>query len=187
LTYVMMPQMIPCALTTAMDSTLSGSIECHTTQDVLSPDHILLMPAGTLIVGTYQNNVRNGQRRLFAFAGSAITKEGIPVPLDSAIGDSLGRGGIPGDVDNHYGERFGAALLLTAAQAGASILQTEVSKQGQTALNLNSGGGVEGIAGQILQSQINIPPTISVPPGTIVSIVVDHPIDFSDAIKVTTR
>jgi len=65
--------------------------------------------------------------------------------------------------------------------------ETEVSKAGQTSLNLNSGGGVEQIAGQILQSQINIPPTIYVPPGAIVSLLIDHPIDFSDAIKATTR
>jgi len=187
LTYVMMPQTIPCALDTALDSTEAGSIICHTTQDVLSPDHILLMPAGTKVVGTYQNTVRTGQRRLFAFAGNAITREGIPIPLDSQMADGLGRTGIPGEVDNHYGKRFGAALLLTAAQMGASILQTEVSKAGQTSLNLNSGGGVEQIAGQILQSQINIPPTIYVPPGAIVSLLIDHPIDFSDAIKVTTR
>lgn len=186
LTYVMMPQLIPCALDTAMDSTLAGAIMCHTTTDVLSPDHVLLLGAGTVVVGQYKNDVRNGQSRLFAFSGNAITKEGIPVPLDSAIADGLGRAGIEGDVDNRFFQRFGAALMLTAAEAAVSIAQTEASKAGQTSLNLNSGGGVGGIASQILQSQISIPPLITVPPGSIVSIVVDHPIDFSDALHVTT-
>jgi type IV secretion system protein VirB10 len=187
LTYVMMPQLIPCALDTAMDSTLAGAIMCHTTQDVLSPDHILLLPAGTNIVGTYKNDVRNGQHRLFAFTGNAITKEGIPVALDSGISDGVGRAGIEGDVDNHYMERFGAAILLTAADSAVQIAQTELSKQGQTSLNLNTGSGASGIANEILRSQITIPPTITVPPGTIVSVVIDHPIDFSDAIKVSAR
>jgi type IV secretion system protein VirB10 len=193
LTYVMMPQLIPCALDTAMDSTLAGAISCHTTQDVLSPDHVLLMPAGTVVMGTYKNDIKTGQNRLYAFSGNAITKEGIPVPLDSSVADSLGRAGIGppnAEVDHHYFERFGAAVLLSAVDAGVSLGQAELSRGSTTNLNFGSTGGGSGISSlgqQILQSQINIPPTISVPPGAIVSIVVDHPVDFSDAIKVAAR
>ena len=91
--------------------TIAGAITCHTTQDILSPDHVLLMAAGTQITGTYKNDIRQGQSRLFAFAGYAITKEGIPVPLDSQVADGLGRSGIEGNVDNHFFERFGAGIL----------------------------------------------------------------------------
>lgn len=188
LTYMMMPQLIPCALNTAMDSTIAGAITCHTTQDVLSPDHVLLMPAGTQITGTYKNDAKSGQSRLFAFAGSAITKEGIPVPLDSQVADGLGRAGVQAtDVDNHYFERFGAGILLSGLDGAMGIAQAMVSQGGNSYLNLNTGGGASGVAEQILQSQVNIPPTISVSPGTIISIVVDHPIDFSDAIQVSAR
>jgi type IV secretion system protein VirB10 len=194
LTYVMVPQLIPCALDTAMDSTIAGAISCHTTQDVLSPEHVLLMPTGTVVMGTYKNDLRVGQNRLFAFTGNAITKEGIPVPLDSSVADSLGRAGIGppvADVDNHYLERFGAAILLSVAEAGVSLGQAELSRGNTTNLNFGSAGGggtgITSLGQQILQSQINIPPTISVPPGSIVSIVVDHPVDFSDAIKVAAR
>lgn len=189
LTYVMTPQLIPCALDVAMDSTLAGAIACHTTQAVYSPHHVLLMPPGTQITGTYKNDLKPGQARLFAFAGSAITQEGIPVPLDSGIADGLGRSGITAtDVNNHVVERFGAALALTGADAALSLAQASLSKPGQSTFNLNSGGGgIESLANQILQKQIDIPQTISVAPGTIVQIVVDHPVDFSDAISVRTR
>jgi type IV secretion system protein VirB10 len=191
LTYLMMPQFIPCALDVAMDSTLAGAISCHTTTDILSPDHVLLMPAGTMITGTYKNDVKTGQHRLFAFAGSAITKEGIPVPLDSEVSDGLGRAGIEGAYDGHTLERFGAALALTAVDAGVSLGQAALSSNnGNSTLNIGSsvtsGNGISAIAQEILRNQINIPPTITVSPGTIVSIVVDHPIDFSDALKVRT-
>jgi type IV secretory pathway VirB10-like protein len=46
---------------------------------------------------------------------------------------------------------------------------------------------VSSLADQALQSSITIPPTISVPPGTPIAIVVAQPIDFSAALKVTTR
>lgn len=187
MTYVMRPQIIPCALDTAMDSTVAGPFMCHTTQEVLSQDHVLLLPAGSQIVGSYKNDVKSGQNRLFAFSGSVLTEEGIPVPLDSQISDGMGRAGIEGEVDNHYVQRFGAAITLSLADSLLGIAQAMASKEGQTSLNLNSGSGVGGVANQILQSQINIPPTIYVQPGTIVGVFVDHPIDFSDAIKVGTR
>lgn len=185
--YVMRPQLIPCALDTAMDSTLAGFIECHTTQPVLSDAHIVLMPAGTTITGSYKSDVKTGQDRLFAFAGNAITPEGIPIPLDSSIADGLGRAGISGDYDGHWGERFGAAVMLAVGEGAMQIGQAAVSKSGNSTFNLNSSSSVSNLADQALQSSINIPPTISVPPGTQINIVVSQPIDFSDALKVTAR
>jgi type IV secretion system protein VirB10 len=188
LTYVMLPTMIPCILDTAMDSTLAGAIRCHTTEDILSPEHVLLMPAGTQIMGKYKNDTGQGQNRLFAFTGSAITKDGIPVPLDSEVADGVGRAGIDGEVDHHYMERFGAALILSVADAALQLGQTELSKSGQTNLNINGGGsGFAGLAQSILNKTINMPDTIYVQPGKQITIVTDHPIDFSDALHVTTR
>jgi len=169
-----------------MDSQFAGAIECHTTQDILSQDHVLLLPAGTQVMGTYKNDVGGGQSRLFAFAGSAITKEGIPVELNSSVADGLGMTGIPGDVDHHYGERFGAALLLTGADAAIGLGQTALSKSGTTNLNINS-GDTSSLATEVLRHSIDIPPTITVPPGTVISLVIDHPIDFRDALRITTR
>lgn len=190
LTYVMKPQLVPCALDTALDSTVAGAIECHTMFDVYSPMHVLLMPAHTDVMGTYKNDIQPGQNRLFSFVGSALTPEGIPVPLNSQIADGLGRAGIGAtDVNHHYAERFGAAVLLTASDAALNLAQTMLSKEGQSSINIggNAGGGIGGIASQILQSQIGIKDTISVKPGTIISIVVDHPVSFADALHVRTR
>lgn len=187
LKYVMLPQIIPCALDSAMDSTIAGAIMLHTTADVLSPApyNIPLMWNGTRVVGTYRNDIPRGQSRLYGLSGYAITREGIPVPLDSQIGDGLARNGIPGNVDHHIGERFGAALALTGVDQTLQLLQTELSKPGQSSFNIGGGGnGVSGIASQILQDQIRIPDTISVPSGAQCSLIIDHPIDFSDAIRV---
>jgi type IV secretion system protein VirB10 len=190
-TYKMLPQHIPCTLDVAMDSSLPGSISCHTRVDVLSPAHVLLMPAGTLIQGEYKSDVKTGQQRLFAFTGTAYTPEGIPVPLNSEVADSLGRTGIPGEVDNHYPERFGAALALTGLESATQIAQAELSKGGNQYINFGGGGGggggISSVANTILQHQIDIPPTIYVQPGTVVTVVVDHIISFDHVIKVTTR
>jgi type IV secretion system protein VirB10 len=186
LTYVMMPQLVPCALETAMDSTVAGFISCHTTQDVLSPDNIVLMPAGTRFSGTYKNDIHQGQNRLFSFVGYGITPDGIPVPLDAQVADGMGRAGIPGEVDSHFWSRFGAGILLAGSQSALQLAQAMVSKGGNSYFSLNSGSATD-VATEILRQQEQQPPTISVQPGTLVSLVVDHPIDFSDALKVRPR
>jgi type IV secretion system protein VirB10 len=187
--YVMMPQLVPCALDTAMDSTLAGAIMCHTTQDVYSPApyNVLLMPTHTNVIGTYKNDIRNGQARLFAFAGNAETPDGITVPLNVSVADSVGRAGVPGDVDNRYPERFGAAVALTGVQGAFSLGQAALQNGNQTNLNFGSGsgsGGIEGLATEIFHEQSQIRPTISVPPGTVIMLVIDHKISFADALNV---
>jgi type IV secretion system protein VirB10 len=186
LTYMMMPQFIGCALENAIDSTLPGPIICHAVRDVLSPRGVVLMRAGTTITGEYKNNLRQGQNRIFAMSATAYTPEGIPVPLDGPMADGLRRAGISGQVDNHYLERFGAGVLMMLTEGGFGLGQAALS-QNSAYLNIGSGYGAEDVATQILQSQINIPPTISAPPGAIVTIITRYPIDFSDALHVKPR
>lgn len=186
LTYAMMPQFIGCALDNAVDSTLPGPLLCHTVRDVLSPRGVVLMRAGTTIIGEYKNSLRQGQGRLLAASATAYTPEGIPVPLDGPMADGLGRAGISGQVDNHLMERFGAGVLLMLTEGGFGLGQAALSQGGNTYLNIGN-GGAQDVASQVLQQQINIPPTISAPPGAIVTIITTHPIDFSDAMHLRTR
>ncbi len=164
LTYVMVPQLIPCALDTAMDSTLAGAISCHTTQDVLSPDHVLLMPTGTVVMGTYKNDLRLVKTGCMPSPGMRSRRKAFPCrwipPLPTALG-AQGSGRPIADVDHHYLERFGAALFYPSADAGVSLGQAELSRGNTTNLNFGSAGGGTGLPTsrqQILQSQINIPP-----------------------------
>jgi type IV secretory pathway VirB10-like protein len=191
MTYVMKRQPIWCVLDTALDTTHPGPIFMHTVKDVRSPANVLLIPAGATVSGSYKNEIRTGQHRVFAFAGSALTADGIPVPLNSIIADGLGSAGVEGNYDPHNLERFGAAIALTGIDVATQILTAEIQRNSsQTNLNIGGGGGGSGIssiAQRILQAQIDQPPTITLPPGTPVSIMVDHEIDFSDALKVTTR
>jgi type IV secretion system protein VirB10 len=187
LTYMLTPRHIPCALDTAIDSTIAGPISCHIAQDQRSPMGVLLMRTGTQVTGSYKNDIKTGQARLFSMAATAITPEGIPVPLDTPMSDGFGRAGTAGDVDHHYFERFGTGILLSIGEGALGIAQAALSKGNNTYLSLNSGGGVGDIAAEILHSQINIPPTITVAPGTIVMITTLYPIDFSDALRIGIR
>ena len=124
----------------------------------------------------------NAGNRLLAISTYAHTPNGIWVPLaDVPLADDLGRTGFAGGVDNHYLERFGGAVILSLTESGVGILQAAVAKGGNTYI---STGSANNLAEQILQAQVNIPPTFSKHQGETIAIWLTAPIDFSDSYKI---
>ena len=184
-TYQLMPGLLPCVLDTAIQSDLPGPLLCHLPGPVYSPRGVLLMEAETQVIGKYQTLGRDAGNRLMAISTYAHTPNGIWVPLTGeSLSDDLGRSGLDGAVDHHYFERFGGAILLTLTESALGVLQAAVSKGGNTYLTLNTGGGIGGVAQQILQSQINMPPTFSKHQGETIALFLDQPIDFSDSYRI---
>lgn len=181
-TYELGEGLLPCVLDSAIDSSLPGPLLCHLPGPVYSPKGVLLMPADTKIIGRYETLKNNGVARLMTTATYAHTPDGIFVPLDNEpMADDQGRTGLQGGVDNHYAERFGAAVLLDLGQMGLGIVQSEVSKGGNTYLNLNSS---DNLSQQILQQQISISPTFYKQAGSTIAIWISQPIFFYDSYRI---
>jgi type IV secretion system protein VirB10 len=184
-TYQLMPGLLPCVLDTAIQSDLPGPLMCHLPGPVYSPRGVLLMEAETQVIGRYESMGKSGESRLMAVSTYAHTPNGIWVPLaDDPMSDDLGRDGLDGAVNNHYLRRFGGAVLLSLTQGALGILQAEVSKGGNSYVQVSSGDGVGGLAEQILQSQVNIVPTFEKHQGETIAIWLTAPIDFSDSYRV---
>lgn len=188
-TYMLMPGLLPMVLDSAIQSDLPGPLLAHLPGPVYSPKGVLLMEAGTQVIGKYETMGKSGSR-LMANSVYAHTPKGIWVPLSGEpLADDLGRSGLDGEINNHYLQRFGGAVLLTLTDQFLQILQAEASKGNNTYLNFNSGGGGSGIGGlaqQILQSQINIPATFSKHQGETIALFLDEPIDFSASYRIHT-
>lgn len=180
-TLMLMPGLVPCIMDTAINSSFPGPIQCHVPMDI-KPRGVTLLDRGTIIHANYSADVGTGQDRLSAPASwieDPVT--GCNVVLhDAPVSDPLGVAGIDGNVDNHYLERFGAAVLMSFASSGMSLAQAALQHGGNSYLSFNSGGGgVESLANAILQSQVNIKPTITVNQGTAIAVFIQKPIDFS--------
>ena len=175
---VAMGTSIPCALETALSSDQPGFTSCVITRDVLSDNgRVVLMEKGTQVVGEYRGGLRRGQSRLFVLWNRAKTPTGVIITLASPATDAIGRAGFDGDVDTHWWERFGSALLLSvvgdvATWAGQELQRSDVQAQGTTS------AGKEAAAIAVEQS-INIPPTLLKHQGSLVSIFVARDLDFS--------
>ena len=108
-----MGTVVSCILQTAMDSTLPGFVTCVIPQDVQGRTGLTLLDRGTRMVGEFRGGVRQGIERLFVVWTRAETPQGVVIDLDSPATDPLGRSGLEGDVERHFWQRFGGALLLT--------------------------------------------------------------------------
>ncbi|HTT80429.1 MAG TPA: TrbI/VirB10 family protein, partial [Stellaceae bacterium] len=96
----------------------------------------------------------------------------------SPAADALGRAGVAGAVDNHFWQRFGAAIMLTmiggSLQAGANAIPTGSGNTYFEFLQPNANQ----IANTALEATINIPPTLRKNQGDNVSIFVARDLNF---------
>ena len=105
---------IDCTLETAIDSTLPGMTTCVMATDTFGVDgRVVLLERGTKLIGETRGQVQQGSSRVFVLWTEARTPAGVVVPLGSPGADELGRSGLPGEVDRHFWERFGAAMLIS--------------------------------------------------------------------------
>jgi type IV secretion system protein VirB10 len=169
---------IDCTLETAIDSSLPGMTTCITATDTFSADgSVVLLERGTKLVGETRGQVRQGAARLFVLWTEARTPTGVIVPLDSPGTDELGRSGLAGEVDRHFWQRFGAALMITTID-GAVQAAVQSSRQGNGTVVYNS-SSAENMATEALRSTVDLPPTLSKRNGDRIQVLVARDVDFS--------
>ncbi len=181
---------IDCTLETAIDSTYEGMTTCIGASDIYGADgKVVLLERGTKYVGEQKGSPRQGQGRVFVAWNEARTPTGVVVQLASPGTDELGRNGLPGYVDNHFWDRFGAALLISVVDGA---MQAIAANQ-QSGTNVGSGGGVSfGAQGsrevmtEVLRNTIAIPPTVIKNQGERIQILVARDVDFRSVYALRT-
>jgi len=174
---------IPCTLETAMDSTLPGFVTCRIPYDITGKTGITLLDKDTLVKGEFRGGVQQGQNRLFVLWTRAETPKGVIINLDSPATDPLGRSGFDGEVNTHFWQRFGGALLLSLVEGGIQAGTAAVSQRGTTYINT---GDVSSVASEALAGSVGIRPTLKKNQGERVAIFVARDLDFSTAYSVST-
>lgn len=167
---------LDCTLETAIDSTLPGMTTCITATDTFSTDgSVVLLERGTKLVGETRGQVRQGSTRVFVLWTEARTPTGVVVPLASPGTDELGRSGLQGEVNRHFWERFGAAILVSVID-GAVQAAAQGSGDGGTVIYSPSTSS--DVLTEVLRSTINIPPTVTKQNGDRIAVLVARDLDF---------
>ena len=102
-------------LETPINTDIPGMIRAIVNHDVYAESgRAILIPKGSRLVGTYNNFVIRGNKRVNIIWSRVIRPDGIDIMIRSGGADQLGRAGIEGDVDNKYAEIFASAFLVSA-------------------------------------------------------------------------
>ena len=168
---------IDCTLETAIDSTLPGMTTCVTAADIFGADGtVVLLERGSKLVGETRGQVQQGQARVFVVWTEARTPTGVIVPLDSPGTDELGRAGLPGEVERHFWERFGAAMLITVINGAVQAGVQAANQSGGAVIYAPSTS--QDVMTEVLKSTINIAPTVIKHNGDRIQVLVARDLDF---------
>ena len=164
---------IPGLLITGINSDLAGEIVGQVSRNVYDSrtQRIPLIPKGSRLIGTYDNQVAAGQGRLLVAWTRLILPDGRSVRLPGlALTDPAGQSGAKDKVDNHWRRVFGNALLLSAISAGVQLSQPSQTSvlstpsAGQVAAGA-VGQELSNVALEILRRGMDVAPTITIRAG----------------------
>jgi type IV secretion system protein VirB10 len=150
---------------------------CVLATDTFGVDgQVVLLERGTKLVGETRGQVQQGSARVFVLWNEARTPAGVIVPLASPGADELGRSGLPGTVDRHFWERFGAAMLVSVIDGAVqSAVQSSRGSSGTVIVNPSA---TQDVMTEVLKSTINIPPTVVKRQGDRIQVLVARDLDF---------
>lgn len=166
------PNHIPVLTIEKLNSDRPGTASLLVTEDVYDSvtGNCLMIPKGSKIVAPYSSDIRVGAESIMLAGTELRLPNGKEVPLNGAAGaDQDGEAGFSGDVNNHFFKIFGASFL-TAVLLGAfdknSTVSSTATPYGVTQVGDSAGQVAAQTSQTLLQRYQNIPPTITVEPGT---------------------
>lgn len=175
-----------CALYTEIITDQPGLVECRLTEPLYSADgSTVIAEAGAALNGEQKVEVRPGQTNIFTSWTELETSSGVAgVPgvraqLASLGAGQMGASGTKAWIDNHYMQRYGGAIALSAFQDVLSAASNSTQQSGSGYTVNNSEQNVENMASKALDANININPTGYLLPGTILTVIIARDIDFS--------
>ncbi|TAI60746.1 IncP-type conjugal transfer protein TrbI [Bradyrhizobium sp. Leo170] len=180
---------IPATLITGINSDLPGRITAQVSQNVYdsATGHQLLIPQGAKLLGRYDSKISFGQSRVLVVWTDIIFPNGSTLQIGGMAGtDAEGYGGFNDQVDNHYFQVFGSAILIAAIGAGIdmSVPASSPYSYRQTPADAarNSFAETFGrVAEQTISKNLNVQPTLEIRPGYVFNVLVDQDMVFPGA------
>ncbi|WP_447726003.1 TrbI/VirB10 family protein [Sphingomonas koreensis] len=177
-TTIVQGTLIQAVLESGLDSTRAGFARAVVSRDVRGFDGSrVLIPRGSRLIGEYGAENSAGQKRALVNWTRLIRPDGVTIAIGSPVADPVGRTGVRARVNSHFFEQFGGAILQSILDIGVNVASREA---GAPAIYAFPGSN---ITAQSIQPQ-QITPTLTVKPGTSVSVFVARDLDFTGAATV---
>lgn len=168
-----------------LNSADGGEVIIQTSRDVYGyHDRNILVPKGSRLICDYEGPDKIGKTRI-ALACKRILMAGHRaeiLQLKAPVGDVQGRGGVTGEVDNRFWEKYGTAFILAGISAslrlGSSALTTGgTTPANQSAVSQTTDRGSQElsqklgeITASVLEQTVNLAPIVTIAQGARVQI-----------------
>jgi type IV secretion system protein TrbI len=173
---------IAAALVTGIRSDIPGQVTAQVTQNVydsVTGQH-LLIPQGSKLIGQYDADISFGQSRALLVWNRLILADGRSIILERLpAADPQGYAGLEDRVNYHWGRVAKAAILSTILGIGAE-LGNGSSNDIARAIREGTQGTLNQAGQQFVSRQFDVPPTITIRPGTPVRVMVTRDLILDD-------
>jgi type IV secretory pathway VirB10-like protein len=187
---VTMDRIITAVLSRPFDSRQSQQVVAQVDRNVYGAmGRNILIPRGSTIIG----NMAGGADRAVVVWSQIIRPDGARFVFNGTGGDAMGQSGVPGNVNNRWLQRIGAAFLGTVLKIGTALAVDPNETAGGTSVQVGAGGtqgtaagvarnkgaiilditssGINETLNPIIEQQKQVKPIITVPAGTRLTIV----------------
>lgn len=180
---------INCILETKVDTTVPGMTSCRIPENLYSMDgRTVLVEAGSRVFGEYRGSLAQGQDRVFVLWTQIHTPHGVVVNLDSPGTDPLGGAGHGGEVDYHWWQRFGNALLFSLIDDSFNFATMKASERSDgVSYYTTSQDSMSELISEAMKQTGQIPPTIHINQGTRIGIFTARNIDMSSVYELKPK
>lgn len=187
-------KLLTAVLETAINTEIPGSVRAIVSRDVYGEaGNEVLISRGSRLFGSYSSQIVRGQGRVQITWTRLIRPDGVDLAISSVASDQFGRSGIPGDVDNKYGSTIANSLLTSIlAVSGVALAESLIGDNSSNTTTTNPQQGTTTTTGnastqavynvsktitdtvsRIVSDNLNATPTIKVPQGTRVTVIVN--------------
>ncbi len=197
-------KLLSAVLETAINTELPGSVRAVVSRDVFGESgNEVLIPKGSRLFGSYSSQVVRGQGRVEIGWTRLIRPDGVDMAITFNASDQFGRAGIAGEVDNKFSSIIANSMLTSIlAVGGVAAAQQILAGDQNTTTTTNPTQGtttttgsatnqalydvtrtIIDTVGQLISSTIDLNPTIRVPQGTKITVIVNSDITLPSARK----
>ncbi|OZC01166.1 TrbI/VirB10 family protein [Rubricoccus marinus] len=164
---------VPAALVTGISSELPGAVVAQVTRNVYDSrnQRDVLIPAGSRLVGEYDDQVAYGQNRALVAWTRLLFPDGRSVSLPGLPTQDLrGQAGLRDRVDRHTGRLFGSAVMLAAVGAGVELAAPSDggafgSESPQETVARQIAIELSRVATEVVRRDLDVQPTVTIRPG----------------------
>lgn len=170
---------IEATLTTGINSQLSGTLTSTVSFDIWAFDMSrVLIPRGSQLFGRYSNEIALGQRRVLVAWDRIVTPDAQVVDIDAYGSDRLGRSGLTGKVNSRFGQRFGAAALISVIGALPVIAAAGTGSETASDVAVNVSEDAADSVNSIVAQYLELAPIITVEHGDIIMVMVTNDLEM---------